>query len=62
MKQVFAIIRIDYFQDDNVPIENKIAVKEIVFDIKLAEEEVRRLNQLNSDKGCKYFWQTTRFV
>lgn len=27
-----------------------------------AEAEVARLNRLNADKGCVYFWQATRVV
>jgi len=59
VKTAFAIVRIDHFLGD-VPLANKITVKEILFDWAKAEEEVRRLNQLNHDKGCEYFAQHTR--
>jgi hypothetical protein len=60
--QVFAIIRFDEFLDANGAIEDKITVKEIVDTIEIAKDEVVRLNKLNSDKKCKYFWQTTRYL
>jgi hypothetical protein len=37
-------------------------VKEIVTTREAAEAEVERLNKLNAEKGCRYFWQQTRFV
>jgi len=59
-KHVYAIIRIDYFQKDNVSIEDMIAIKKIVWDKKYAESEVDRLNELNSSKDCRYYWRLTR--
>lgn len=59
MKPAFAVVRIDHFLGD-VPLNHKITVKEILFDQSQADEEVRRLNQLNHDKGCEYFSQHTR--
>ena len=32
----------------------------VVWDEVFAESEVIRLNELNSDEGARYFWQTTR--
>ena len=55
--QVFAIIRLDDYSN----IEDGITVKEVVPTLEEAIREVERLNSLNADKGCKYFWQTTRF-
>jgi hypothetical protein len=58
-KHVYAVIRIDeYFEDTDM--EKRITVKEIVETIDEADEEVKRLMKLNAEKGCKYFWQTTR--
>jgi hypothetical protein len=37
-----------------------VTLKEIVTSVELAENEVRRLNEINSDKSCKYFWQSSR--
>jgi len=45
---------------ETVPPELRITVKKIVFDAEFAESEVRRLNELNRDKGCHYFSQITR--
>jgi len=57
---VFTIIRIDDFQGSEVPIESKIAVQKILWSEEEAETETVRLNNLNSDKGCRYFWQIAR--
>ena len=40
--------------------EMSFTVKEIVSTEAIAEAEVKRLNDLNADKDCRYFWQTTR--
>ena len=37
-----------------------VTLKEIVTSAELVENEVRRLNEINSDKNCKYFWQSSR--
>ncbi len=57
---VFAIIRVDRFQTADSPVEETITVKKIVRDQAAAEREVERLNKLNADVGCVYFWQMTR--
>jgi len=62
VRHVFAVVRIDQFLTDVSPPENTITVKEIVLTQEEAEEEVQRLNKLNCDKNCLYFWQKTRFV
>ncbi|KNY25482.1 hypothetical protein [Pseudobacteroides cellulosolvens] len=56
---VYAIIRIDKFIDDY---KNAVTVKEVVLSLEDAEKEVERLNRINSDKDCLYFWQTTRLI
>jgi L-fucose mutarotase/ribose pyranase (RbsD/FucU family) len=56
--QVYAVIRID--RDFSSP-EVAVAVKEILPGEKEASAEVERLNRLNFAKGCKYFWQATRY-
>lgn len=55
-EHVFAIVRFDRFLKP----ENSFTVKEIVRTEDDAESEVKRLNELNADKDCGYFWQTTR--
>ena len=58
---VFAIVRLDTFEGLDVSPEDSIIVKKIVLTQETAESEVIRLNRLNKDKRCKYFWQVTRF-
>ena len=60
MKQGYAIVRLDEFQDDTAKLENRVTIKKIVWSQSTAQSEVERLNTLNADKGCRYFWQTTR--
>ena len=56
-EHVYAIVRFDRFADTP---ENSFTVKEIVRSQAIAESEVNRLNEVNADKDCMYFWQTTR--
>jgi hypothetical protein len=57
----FAVLRLDAHQQplSDDPTE-WITVKEIVWTEKAALEEVERLNALNADKACRYFWRYTR--
>lgn len=55
-EHVFAIVRFDRFLEH----DNSFTVKEIVRTQEEAESEVKRLNEVNADKDCTYFWQTTR--
>jgi hypothetical protein len=60
-KRAYAIVRIDdYLKDLDIPKQNMITVKKIVWSMETAVNEVRRLNNLNESKGCLYFWQYTR--
>ena len=60
----YAIIRVDYDAssspdgDDDLGPSN-VVVKEIVMSDTDARAEVKRLNHLNADKDCRYFWQGT---
>lgn len=56
-EHVYAIVR---FDRDVHSWENSFSVKEIVRTQDIAESEVKRLNEVNADKDCLYFWQTTR--
>lgn len=56
-EHVFAIVRFDHSARS---LEIAITVKEIVRSLDIAEAEVNRLNELNADKECIYFLQTTR--
>lgn len=71
--QAYAVIRIDWnllgdktvwtFERDGKTIPTAgpcgITVKEIVLTAELAQNEVLRLNKLNGDNDCTYYWQTT---
>ena len=56
---VFAIVRVDDYDDVSVPLEQRIVVKEVVWTAEKAQREVERLNELG--KG-KYFWVPTRLM
>lgn len=55
-----AILRIDDFQNPSVAIENRVTVVRVMLNAIAAEAEIRRLNALNGDKGCRYVLQSTR--
>jgi hypothetical protein len=57
---VYAIIRLDEFLAGAAPDKNLVTVKKVVRSQEEAEREVHRLNKLNADKGCQYFYQITR--
>jgi len=58
-EQRYAIVRVDL--EDAAEIQDDlISVKEVVSSQSLAEAEVKRLNELNSDRGCHYFACPTR--
>ena len=66
---VFAVIRLDHSLADlsssggSTPqAAVTVTVKEIVTTQMATEVEVERLNKLNAEKNCRYFWQQTRFV
>lgn len=59
MRHVYAIIRSDDFLTDS-EISNRVTIIRIVWTRERAEKEVTRLNQVNADKECHYFWQLTR--
>lgn len=59
-QHVFAIIRFDTFQAAESPTEDTITVTKIVWDQAVAEREVARMNRINGNKECLYFWQITR--
>jgi hypothetical protein len=58
---VYAIIRLDKeVAAYDLSNKNWVVVKKVVRSKEVAEQEVNRLNRLNSDKGCEYFYQITR--
>jgi hypothetical protein len=46
----------------DAPASNRVTVKKIVWSEEEALAEVARLNQLNAEKGCEYFYQVTRLA
>ncbi len=58
---VYAIIRLDRDAvTGRIPDRNLVMVKKVVRSKEVAEQEVERLNRLNADKGCEYYYQITR--
>ena len=60
-----AIMRLDLFQlPDGKPnteqIKTALTVRNVVPDADTADQEVVRLNRLNADKDCVYYWVGTR--
>ena len=55
---VYAVLRTDLGGQDP---ELAVAVKEVVPTFEEAEAEVKRLNNLNADKHCRYIVRTTRY-
>jgi len=60
-QHIYAILRYETDAGENVPIDLRVTVKKVVVDPQFADQEVKRLNELNKDKGCHYFVQITRF-
>ena len=42
--------------------ENSFSVVKVFYSRMTAEQEVDRLNKINSEKGCRYVLQATRLV
>lgn len=60
-RHVYAVVRIDVPIDVEYP-ENSISVVKVLSSQTAAQQEILRLNGINSDKGCRYMLQTTRLV
>ena len=60
-RHMYAVVRIDLPVSQENP-ENSLAVVKVFSSKMTAEREVLRLNKINSEKGCRYVMQTTRFV
>ena len=59
-ENVYAVLRLDFPTGERPDGLINVTVKEIVWTVEDAQKEVDRLNQLNAEKSCRYFWQTTR--
>ena len=60
-RHLYAVLRIDLPVNADSP-ENSIAVVKVFSSRFAAEQEVSRLNKLNSGKGCRYVLNITRLV
>ena len=58
----YAIVRIDGVIQPVGELVDRVTVVKVVLTQSVAEAEAGRLNLLNADKDCTYFWQTTRLV
>jgi len=58
---VYPIVRIDTPIDQTDPAQ-KITVVKVLTSQSDAEAEASRLNQLNADKSCLYFYCTSRLI
>lgn len=58
-RHLYAVLRIDLPVNPDNP-ENSIAVVKAFFSKLSAEQEVSRLNKLNSGKRCRYVLNVTR--
>ena len=59
----YVVLRLDQFQlRDGVPDDPRVylTAKEVVWAEDEAKSEVDRLNRLNADKDCHYWWQGVR--
>jgi hypothetical protein len=56
---LYAVIRVDEF--DSVSGDEGITIKEILPTLEEAVQEVERLNKLQADKRCHYFWRLGRY-
>lgn len=57
----YAIVRIDNSMAfASEPWTNRLTVKCVVWELAAAEAEVKRLNEINAEKGAIYFYQHTR--
>jgi hypothetical protein len=57
VEPAYAIVRVD---GDGADDEARFTITRVVWEQAFAESEVRRLSEINADKGCRYFWQYTR--
>ena len=55
--EIYAVVRID----GHLSVRDSVTVKEILPTMGQAEIEVERLNRLNGDKRCYYFWRATNY-
>lgn len=57
---VFVILRADAY-DEGEQVSEHVVVKKVVSTKPRAEEEVERLNALNAQRGCRYYFEIAQF-
>jgi hypothetical protein len=57
---VFAVIRVDRFDDQTVPLEDRMVTTKVFWTREAAEAEVDRLNHLRKDQRSTYFCKVGR--
>jgi len=55
-QHVFVILRADAY-DEGDHVSEHVTVKKVVTTERRAEGEVKRLNDLNAEKGCRYYFE-----
>jgi len=60
---LYVVYRCDrsVLQDESVPTDHAITIKEILRSEEEAIREVDRLNALNREKGCEYSFQSAKY-
>ena len=58
---MYPIVRIDPPLDQADP-TNRITMVKVLVSQLAAEAEVLRLNKINADKSCMYFYRTSRLI
>jgi hypothetical protein len=65
MRHIYVVCRVDSYMVEAITtgadVERFVKLKEALPSMEAAEAEVTRLNQLNGDKDCSYFWQSVRY-
>ena len=58
---LYAVVRVDH-PVDPASVEPRVTLTKAFWDEEEAEAEVRRLNELNGEKGCEYFSRIVRLA
>ena len=59
-QHVFVVLRADAYDEDG-HVSEHVTVKKVVASEEQARREVERLNAINSDKACRYYFEIAQF-
>jgi hypothetical protein len=59
---IFVVVRLDSEDRDDIPFEYRFSLTKAYPDYEAALREADRLNQINSDKSCRYVVHLARTV